>query len=122
MGTFRHRIEIGDPEGQRFEAVDALVDTGASYSMVPSSILERLGVPSIDSATFILGDSRRIERDIGQTWIRVDGKSVITLVVFGEEQLGAVLGAYSLEGLRLGVDPASQRLVPTPGLLLLLEE
>ena len=121
MGTFRHRIEIGDPEGRRFEAVDALVDTGASYTMAPFSMLQRLGVTPIDRATFILGDSRRVERDIGRTWIRVDGRLEITFVVFGDEQLGAVLGAYSLEGLRLGVDPVSQRLVPTPGLLMLLE-
>ena len=121
MGTFRHRIEIGDPEGRRFEAVDALVDTGANYTMAPFSMLQRLGVTPIDRATFILGDSRRVERDIGRTWIRVDGRLEITLVVFGDEQLGAVLGAYSLEGLRLGVDPVSQRLVPTPGLLMLLE-
>ena len=119
MGTFRHTIEIGDPEGQRFESVEALVDTGASYSMVPSSILERLGVTPHDRAPFILGDSRRVERDLGRTWIRVNGKSEITLVVFGDEQLGAVLGAYSLEGLRLGVDPVNQRLIPTPGLLML---
>jgi len=118
VGTFWHRIEIGDANGQHFEPVEALVDTGASYTMVPASILQRLGVGPIDSATFILGDSRRVGRDIGQTWIRVDGKSVITLIVFGDEELGPVLGAYSLEGLRLGVDSVNQRLIPTPGLLM----
>jgi predicted aspartyl protease len=68
-------------------------------------MLERLGINPIRRATLILGDSRVVECDIGRTWIRVDGNSEITLVVFGDEQLGAVLGAYSLEGLQLGVDP-----------------
>ncbi|MFQ5880385.1 MAG: aspartyl protease family protein, partial [Dehalococcoidia bacterium] len=44
MGTFRVTIEVGDPQGERFEAVEALVDTGATYSVAPRSLLERLGV------------------------------------------------------------------------------
>ncbi len=118
MGTFRVPIEIGDPQGGRFERVEAMVDTGASYTQVPASLLGRLGVTSYDRLMFILADGRQIERDLGQTWIRIDGKSVITIVVFGEEDTEPLLGAYSLEGLRLGVDSLNRRLVPVPGYLL----
>ena len=44
MGTFGVTIEIGDPQGQRFEAMNALVDTGATYTVVPASLLVRLSV------------------------------------------------------------------------------
>jgi len=44
---------------------------------------------------------------------------IITLVVFGEPEAPALLGAYTLEGLRLAADPVSRRLVPVPGLLFL---
>ena len=118
MGTFRVPIEIGDPRGERYEQVEALVDTGATYTTAPASLLERLGVKPHDRVAFILADGRRIERDIGRTWVRVDGKAEITLVVFGEEGVEALLGAYALEGLRLGIDPTNERLVPTPGLLM----
>ena len=118
MGTFRVAIEIGDPRGERYEQVEALVDTGATYTTAPASLLHGLGVTPHDRVPFILADGRRIERDVGQTWVRVDGKSVISLVVFGEESEEALLGAYTLEGLRLGIDPANERLVPTPGLLM----
>ena len=30
MGTFHYTIEVGDPEGERFEPLEALVDTGTS--------------------------------------------------------------------------------------------
>jgi hypothetical protein len=40
------------------------------------------------------------------------------LVVFGDEDLGAVLGAYTLEGFRLGFDPMGRRLVPETAYLL----
>ena len=118
MGTFHYPIEIGDPQSSNFEQMDVLVDTGASYTSIPGSLLRRLGVPIHEQANFILADGRRIERAIGQTWVRIDGKSVITLVVFGNEGTEPLLGAYTLEGLRLGVDPLNQRLVPTPGLLM----
>ena len=51
--------------------------------------------------------------DYGQAWASVTGDSVITLVIFGEDDGPALLGAYTLEGLALAVDPVEQRLVPT---------
>lgn len=120
MGTFSISIEIGDPAGTRWETVEALVDTGASYTSLPASTLRRLGVTPHDRVLFILADGRQIERDIGQTWARINGKAVITLIIFGDEGVAPLLGTYTLEGLRLGVDPFNRRLVPTPGLLMAL--
>lgn len=117
MGTFHVRIEIGDPAGQRYEMVDALVDTGATYTTVPAPLLQGLGVVPHARDTFILADGRQVDRDIGRTWVRVDGRVELTLVVFGEPETRPLLGAYTLEGLRLAADPVSRRLVPVPGLL-----
>ena len=111
-------IEIGDPDGNRFESVRALVDTGASYTTVPSSVLRNMTVTAHDRVTFILADGRRVQRDLGRTWVRIQGKSEITLVVFGDEESEALLGAYTLQGLLLGVDTPNDRLVPVLGLLM----
>lgn len=117
MGTFSVTVEIGDPQGQRYETVDALVDTGSSLTMVPASLLRSLGVSPRLRGPFKTAESRRVHMDVGQTWVRVDGQEVITLVVFGPEG-EYLLGAYTLEGLRLGVDPISQRLVPVDWLMM----
>lgn len=118
MGTFSVRLEVGDPQGQRYEPLEALVDTGATYSMVPASLLRRQGVVPYTLAPFVLADGRQVEREIGHTWVRVDGRTVITLVVFGEEGVEPLLGAYTMEGLRLAPDPVSRRLVPVLGRLM----
>lgn len=118
MGTFSVPIEIGNPEGTRFESIAALVDTGASYTSIPATDLRELDVPVRDQVTFILADGSRILRDVGRTWIRVDGKPEIALVVFGEEGAEPLLGAYTPQGLLLGVDSPNERLVPVPGLLM----
>ncbi len=118
MGTFRVRIEVGDREARRYEPVEALVDTGATYTTVSSSLLEQLGVVPHARDAFVLADGRRTERDIGPTWVRIDGRAELTLVVFADPEAPVLLGAYTLEGLRLAADPVGRRLVPLPGLLL----
>ena len=117
MGTFRVEIEIGDAAGERWETVEALVDTGATYTTLPAPLLQRLGVAPHVRDTFVLADGRRVECDIGHGWIRVGGRSVVTLIVCGEADALPLLGAYALEGLRLAADPIGRRLVPVPGLL-----
>ena len=54
------------------------------------------------------------DRPLGE-WhdVTTDGERVTTLVIFGEDDSPALLGAYTLEGLALAVDPVEQRLVPT---------
>ncbi|MBI4338807.1 MAG: aspartyl protease family protein [Chloroflexi bacterium] len=120
MGTFRTPIEIGDPTGSRWTALDVLVDTGASHTVVPAAILEQLGVRPHARATFRLADGRRVEREMGRTWVRVDGREEITQVVFDEERTDGLLGVVTLEEMRLGIDPMSRRFVPVEGLMMRL--
>ena len=118
MGSFLVQIELGDPEGRRYETVEALVDTGATYTTVPGSTLRRLGVSPHTRGTFVLADSSRIERDIGRTWLKLEEGEEIVPVIFGDEDSQPLLGAVTLEIFRLDVDPVSQRLIPVPGLLM----
>jgi clan AA aspartic protease len=116
MGTFRVRIEVGDPARERFEPVEALVDTGATYTVLPRPLLHELGVVPHTRAPFVVADGREVELELGRAWIRVDGRQEFSLVAFGDE---ALLGAVTLEELRLAPDPVSKRLVPVPALLML---
>ena len=118
MGTFRVTVEIGDPSGADYREVSALVDTGASHTAMPASLLRELGVPILERWPFRLADGREVEMDVGETRIRVDGRERTTVVVFAEEGTGPILGAVTLEEFRLGVDPIAQRLIPVPGLLM----
>ena len=117
MGTFSANIEIGDPDGMRFEVVNALVDTGASVTTLPSSLLEGLGVVPHTEFRFVLADGREIQRPVGRTWIRTEDRTEITLVVFADEDVEPLLGAYSLQGLMLGVDSPNERLIPVNALM-----
>ena len=44
MGHFRVAVQVGNRAGERFEAMEALVDTGATYTWIPRDVLQQLGV------------------------------------------------------------------------------
>lgn len=118
MGTFNQALEIGNLDGQSYRTVDALVDTGSTYTVAPASLLRDLGITPQERIEFELANGGIIERGIGEARVRVNGRSAITLVVFGDEEDSALLGAYTLEGVRLAVDPVRRCLVPTRALLM----
>jgi clan AA aspartic protease len=117
MGTFRVTLEVGDPQGQRYETVEALVDTGASYTLLPATLLRRLGIQVIGQWRFRTAEERVVEYDIGEAIIRLDGAKRTRVVVFGPGD-NALVGADTLEGFGLAVDPMGKRLIRVPGLLM----
>ena len=112
MGTFNWPIQ-SDNDGQKSLEIEAMADTGASYTIVPASLLKDLGVAPIDKISPVLADGRPFECDIGRAMATINGRTEATLVVFGADDASALLGAYTLEGLRLAVDPVHGRLVPS---------
>ena len=112
MGVFSRTLRLTSMNGGRSLEVEAMVDTGAAFSIVPAGLLQELGVSPIDRLDFTLADGRRVACDIGEALATVEGKSITTLVAFGEEDTLVLLGAYTLEGLRFGVDPVRGELVP----------
>ena len=113
MGTFQWPVRVASMDGHASQEIEATVDTGAAYTTLPGRILRELGIAPVDKRRFLLADGRRVWNDIGRAWVTIDGKSEVTLVVFGEDDAPPLLGAYTLEGLALAVDPVEQRLVPT---------
>ena len=118
MGTFRVEMGVGDPDGLRYEYVDALVDSGSTYNILPASLLRRLDVQVRRSATFRLADDRRVQRELGQTWVRLNGEEYIAPVVFGDDEAQPLLCAVTLEIFQLGIDPVGMRLIPVEGLMM----
>ena len=106
-------MEIGDPQGTRYEPVQALVDSGVTYNILPSSMLERLDVRPTETGTFVIADGSLIMREIGETRVRLDGREYTVPVIFGDEDNQPLLGMVTLEVFRLAIDTEGQRLIPT---------
>jgi predicted aspartyl protease len=119
MGTFSHPIRVMDQRGNRPTELQGLVDTGATFTLVPAEVLDQLEVSRARKVRLRLADGRLVERDAGETLVDLDGHIVRTIVSFGDEGDPVLIGAYTLEAALLAVDPAGRRLVPSEGLLML---
>ena len=113
MGTVYHEMQVISANGDRVETLDALVDTGAPYSQVPGSILQRLGIVPTDTVEAVSADGRVVEDLAAEIRVRIDGLETFTWVTFGPEEVASLMGAHALEGVRLAVDPLRRVLVPT---------
>ena len=113
MGTFRIDIEIENPRrpGELRTLRSVLVDTGAELSWMPAHVLESLGIERRSQWRFRQADGTVLERWTGPEFIYAEGKTATDDVVFGESGDLTLLGARSLEGLNLRVDPVNKRLV-----------
>lgn len=113
MGTVYVTIGVGDPQGQNFEELEVVVDTGSTYTAVPRPMLQRLGVPVQRTMPSETADGRIVPVDVAHTTIRLEGLTFPTPVIFAEDGEPSLLGVVSLEQAALAVDPVSGRLIPT---------
>ena len=112
MGLFNVKVKLANLAApSRTEEVSLLVDTGATLSWIPRTILENLGVRAFSRLPFSLADGRRLERDTSAVLLAIDGRKAAVPVAFGEPDEEAVLGATALETLGLMVDPVGEKLV-----------
>lgn len=112
MSTFNQRITIADPASGVSREIDALVDTGAFFTTIPGQVLRELGVEPTDRRRFTMADGRFVDMGIAEVKVSVNGGQITTIVAFGPDDGLSLLGAYTLEGLTLVVDPSGKRLVP----------
>lgn len=113
MGTFRVDVELENPTrpGVRTAVQSVLVDTGAELSWFPTQVLESLGIMRRKLRLFRQANGAILERWTGAAFVYVNGTSTTDDVVFGEPGDLTLLGARSLEGLNLRIDPIAKRLI-----------
>lgn len=104
MGTFSIPLHVQGPTGRSVE-VEALVDTGATHTLLPRSLLDELRVVTIERVAFQTADERTVEYEVGEARLRIDGRERTALVVFGPDDATPLLGATTLELFNVTVDP-----------------
>ncbi len=114
MGTF-HVAALVENHTDRKKSVRVaklLVDTGSEHTWLPESILEKIGVKrEKKDVSFMMVNGRIVTRSIGFAIVHVDKYFTIDEVVFAEKGDLALLGARTLEGLNLTVNPTRKKLV-----------
>lgn len=94
------------------EEINFLIDSGAIYSLVPATLLKRLGIESYKIVEFILADGTKIKRKVGDAYFEYNGEGGSAPVIFGEKGDEPLLGATTLESLGLMLNPFKRELYP----------
>ena len=89
-----------------------LVDSGATYSLLPKLVWEKIGLTPKRSMTFRLADGTGIDRDISECLIQLPQGEAHTPVILGESGDEALLGVVTLEILGLVLNPFNRELQP----------
>ncbi len=113
MGLFRVAGRLTGPTGQS-EVVDFIVDTGATFLVVPRELADRLELVARRTRAVQLAGGREESWPIGEVRLTLDGDEVTTPCFIAQEG-PILLGAVPLESLLLAVDPVAKRLVPVKG-------
>jgi len=114
MGAFYVgcRVENHVDRTKSFRIPSLLVDTGSEHTWLPTAKLMRIGVArEKKDIRFVMANGEIVTRSVGFAILRVDKSFTIDEVVFAEPGDLLLLGARTLEGLNLVVDPAKKRLV-----------
>ena len=113
MGVTKLFVDVANPANPEItERLEFTVDSGAVYSVVSASVLERLGVRPLKRDVFRLANGTHIDRARGAALFKFQDYIGIADVVFGEPGDATLLGALTLEALGLLLDPIRRELKP----------
>jgi len=126
--TYTVRVEINTMgityvEGQvkgsngKEESIRFLVDSGATYSVLPQKIWQSIGLESQRKMSFSLADGTTVDRQVSEAFIKLPQGQAHSPVILGEKDDEALLGVVTLEILGLVFNPFERTLKPMRMLL-----
>ena len=116
MGTFYVTIQVADRFRERYAHIDALVDTGSTYTSLPEGLLDELRIERETTGNFELADNRIVEYALGETRVRIGDREHTVPVTFAPDDATPLVGAITLNILGFGIDPIAETLVPVNAL------
>ena len=110
MGHVHQRVRLS---GDKTATVRMLVDTGATFSVIPETLAHALSVRRHRRpVTITLADGRRVKLDAGTAIFRIGDREAPATILVGDVA-EPILGVETLEALGLTVDPRKRRLTPS---------
>ncbi len=110
--TFRCPIEIGPRDGSRFQRVIVVAGSENIYSVLPSTLLEMLGVETAWESRFTLPGGGWEMLPMAEVRMRIDGQERTTICVYGKPDGEPILGRHTLAAFGLAADHEAGKLVP----------
>ena len=116
MGHLWIEIEISDLERKNSEKVKALVDTGATLTVIPKQLAENLNIKAPEEADEE-PQAGRIKLQRGIARVKLKGKEDIASILISDLIDKVLIGVVILDSLGFVIDPTTGTLKSVPLLL-----
>jgi len=116
MGHSWVEIEISDLERKKSSKVKALVDTGASLTVLPEKLADELGIAATSEEKVTTG-AGEIKVKGADIWIKIRDREKTNPVWISDIIDRVLIGVVTLESLGFAVDPTTGTLKERPLLL-----
>jgi aspartyl protease family protein len=117
MGQIEVELGIGNLEGEKLIKVKALVDTGATFTIIPESIIKELNLTLAGEKVRVSTAKGYDELDLTHALLQIDGKRRIMPVLLSRHIDRVLLGVITLEVMQLRVNPTTGKLEEYAALL-----
>ena len=119
MGVVEVTITITNPDdrSRRRDIPDAIVDTGASWTTIPKAMANELGLEIVGRKRVMTANGP-VNVEHSHAMVEYDGRLSFSDIRVSDTYSGVLLGALSLEGMALAVDPKSGKLIDSELLIL----
>jgi len=111
MGVTYVEGDVTGPSGKR-RIVRFLVDSGATYSLLPKAVWKSIGLKPKRRLSFTLADGTTVARAVSEAFLVLPQGEAHTPVILGEAGDEALLGVVTLEILGLVFNPFDRTLHP----------
>ncbi|MBS7611157.1 retroviral-like aspartic protease family protein [Candidatus Bathyarchaeota archaeon] len=112
MGETAVKFKVYGPYGFSTE-LEAIVDTGATFTKIPESVASELGLQVNYEAEVELGDGRVVKRGLALGEVEIESVRRPVLIAVGGEEERPIVGYTTLELLGFKVNPITGKLEKT---------
>jgi clan AA aspartic protease len=117
MGHIEVEVGIGDLDREKLIKVKALVDAGATFTVIPESIVKELNLTLTGEKVRVSTAKGYGELDLTHAILEIDGKRRIMPVLLSRDIDRVLLGVITLEAMQLRVNPITGKLEEYAALL-----
>jgi len=95
--------------------IEAVNDTGATMSVLPKDLIQKLGLEKIDEVNVRYADNS-VKRKEGYGWVilEIAGRKAVFDVFAENEGAQPLIGWIVLERLNLVIEPSTRKVIPNP--------
>jgi len=114
MSKVVERVKVTNfKDPSKFIEIEAIIDTGATMSVLPMDLIQKLGLEKIDEVNVRYADNS-VKEVYGWVILEIARRKAVFDVLVENERAQPLIGQIVLERLDLVIEPSTRKVIPNP--------